>query len=118
MKESCLICGPVSNDKRFAGVEHRDDIKSSIICTLMARNEVVGVLCVARNKSDKPFNNTDKRYIINGDELIIQSSLKSDVILSISQILDENKYVVNGVFILRICDIDLFLKSTCSSSKS
>jgi len=61
-KKTTIIVGPLEKDPRFTGINGRDQIKSSIICPLLAKTDILGVLCAARTKSEVPFNVSDLRF--------------------------------------------------------
>lgn len=61
-RESVLIVGPLVNDPRFAGIESREEIQSSLIYPLLSKTDILGVLCATRTKNKIPFNQGDQQY--------------------------------------------------------
>lgn len=61
-KESAIIVGPLNSDPRFSGLDSREEIISSIVCPMLLKNEVIGVICVNRTSNPIHFNQSDQRH--------------------------------------------------------
>ncbi len=58
-QEPLIIVGSLAQDQRFADIESREAIRSSVIAPLVAKSGILGVLCAARTTNEIPFNGFD-----------------------------------------------------------
>lgn len=76
-KEPIIINGPLSSDPRFAGIEGREEVKSSMICPLVFNTELIGVLNASRINITEYFTQKDLRNITIFISQIVQAIINS-----------------------------------------
>ncbi|MBN1824349.1 MAG: response regulator [Endomicrobiales bacterium] len=61
-KENVFLLGPLEKNPEFAKIDEKKQIKSGLVCPLISKTKITGIVCAARTKNEIPFNFSDQRY--------------------------------------------------------